>query len=381
MLHAFITLYRDEIIDSCRQKAAARCTQPRSNLETDHGVPLFLDQLVAVLLAGQLLVAPASRAADPVTVGASTTGDICQSITELGIKTNTPFNTEDFGTLNRCLDNAIAAAVKMYTSQSEKGIIQRAREHPSEQMVFIIHELRNLVSTAVAAFDVLTTGEVGVPGSTGAVLRRSLAGLRDLAAYSLTFVPSTQTATSRRRILVCEFVAQVAASARAGIKRKARLKVMPIQKGLAISADREVLGAALGNLLLNALTFTQPGSIVTLQVGASADRVLIEVHDECGGIPDTQLSELFRPAESPEADQNRRAGLAFSRWGVEMNGGRLDARNLPGKGCIFTLDLPRSADLFLPELQSKVIGQRTAPTRSSSGTSGWAAVAFLTWTS
>ena len=36
-------------------------------------------------------------------------------------------------------------------------------------------------------------------------------------------------------------------------------------------------------------------------------------------------------------------GLTFSRWGAEANGGRLYARNLPGKGCVFTMDLPRSS--------------------------------------
>jgi signal transduction histidine kinase len=35
-------------------------------------------------------------------------------------------------------------------------------------------------------------------------------------------------------------------------------------------------------------------------------------------------------------------GLTFSRWGAEANGGRLYARNLPDKGCVFTVDLPRS---------------------------------------
>jgi signal transduction histidine kinase len=36
-------------------------------------------------------------------------------------------------------------------------------------------------------------------------------------------------------------------------------------------------------------------------------------------------------------------GLAFSRWGVEQNSGRIYARNLTAKGCVFTVDLPRSA--------------------------------------
>jgi signal transduction histidine kinase len=98
-----------------------------------------------------------------------------------------------------------------------------------------------------------------------------------------------------------------------------------------------------GNLLQNAFKFTKRHSTVTLRVGASTDRVLIEVQDECGGLPGGALDELFRPFEQRGADRTGLGiGLAFSRWGVEANGGRLYARNLPEKGCIFTVDLPRS---------------------------------------
>jgi signal transduction histidine kinase len=82
---------------------------------------------------------------------------------------------------------------------------------------------------------------------------------------------------------------------------------------------------------------------VTLRVGASADRVLVEIQDECGGLPAGDVNELFRPFEQRGADRTGMGiGLAFSRWGAEANGGRLYARNLPEKGCVFTVDLPRS---------------------------------------
>jgi signal transduction histidine kinase len=86
-----------------------------------------------------------------------------------------------------------------------------------------------------------------------------------------------------------------------------------------------------------------------LEVGGSPDRVLIEVHDECGGLPGAgDLKELFRPFEQRGADRSGVGiGLAFCRWGAEGNSGRLYARNLPGKGCIFTVDLPRSPVLPL----------------------------------
>jgi signal transduction histidine kinase len=70
--------------------------------------------------------------------------------------------------------------------------------------------------------------------------------------------------------------------------------------------------------------------------------VLIEVQDECGGLPRGDVNELFRPFEQRSADRTGIGlGLAFSRWGAEANEGRICARNLPGRGCVFTVDLPR----------------------------------------
>ena len=81
-----------------------------------------------------------------------------------------------------------------------------------------------------------------------------------------------------------------------------------------------------------------------LRVGASAERVLIEVEDECGGLVGGNVNELFRPFEQRSADRTGLGlGLAFGRWGAEANNGRLYARNLPDKGCVFTIDLPRVA--------------------------------------
>ena len=75
--------------------------------------------------------------------------------------------------------------------------------------------------------------------------------------------------------------------------------------------------------------------------------MLIEVHDECGGLPgEGEGKELVPSFEQRGADRTGLGiGLAFSRWGAEANGGRLYARNLPGTGCVFTVDLPRSSVL------------------------------------
>jgi len=355
MLQEFIALYRDEIISRCRARVAKRVIPPPSDAEINHGVPLFLDQLVEALRSGgannlAIDMSAGQHGHDLLLKGFTVSqvvhdyGDVCQTITELAVETNAPMSTADFHTLNRCLDNAIAGAVTMFMRESQQSRFEEAADRNDERVGFLVHELRNLVNTATVAFEVLKTGSVGASGNTGAVLNRSLGGLRDLLARSLNDVRLTHSVKSRKRIVVSELIEEVEAAATlAAHERGITLRVMPVEEGVAIDVDRQVLSAVLMNLLQNAFKFTRPRSAVTLRVGASADRVLVEIQDECGGLPAGDVNELFRPFEQRGADRTGMGiGLAFSRWGAEANGGRLYARNLPEKGCVFTVDLPRS---------------------------------------
>jgi signal transduction histidine kinase len=111
---------------------------------------------------------------------------------------------------------------------------------------------------------------------------------------------------------------------------------------LTIDADRQILAAVMTNVLQNAFKFTHPRTAVTLRVGATAERVLIEVEDRCGGLPGGDPAELFRPFEQRSGNRTGLGlGLAFSRAATEANAGQLYARNLPGEGCVFIVDLPR----------------------------------------
>jgi len=132
--------------------------------------------------------------------------------------------------------------------------------------------------------------------------------------------------------------------------RGVTLVVPAVEGGLTIEADPQVLAAVIANLLQNAFKFTRPLTSVTLTAGGSADRVLIQVQDQCGGLPaGDNAEELFRPFEQRGADRTGMGiGLAFSRWGTEANNGRLYGRNLPGEGCVFTMDLPLLAPLTTP---------------------------------
>ncbi len=113
---------------------------------------------------------------------------------------------------------------------------------------------------------------------------------------------------------------------------------------MAIEGDRQVLAAVIQNILQNAFKFTKAGTTVTLRVVADAERVTLEIQDECGGLPAGDVDELFRPFEQRSANRTGLGlGLAFSRWATEANHGRLYTRNSPGVGCVFIVDLPRCA--------------------------------------
>src|SRR5687767_4658620 len=292
MLHEFIAVHRVEIIRRCRAKVATRSIPLPTDAEIDHGVPLFLDQLVDALRLGVMSSPEMRRDAvlhghDLLRQGFTVSqvvhdyGDVCQSITELAVEMSTPISADDFRMLNRCLDDAIACAVTEYGRERNQSTLDGETERGSERLGFLAHELRNLVNTAILAFEVLKTGNVGVAGSTGTVLHRSLLGAGDLIDRSLAEVRLTQGLQNPERFLVSGFIDELAPAATlAADARGITLTVMPVEAGVAIEADRQVLAAVVMNLLQNAFKFTRPRSIVTLQVSASAECVLIEIQDE-----------------------------------------------------------------------------------------------------
>ena len=96
----------------------------------------------------------------------------------------------------------------------------------------------------------------------------------------------------------------------------------------------------------NALKFTRQKGRVWLSAGSVADHVVIEIRDECGGLPLKNVEELFHAFEQRGTDRSGVGlGLSISRRGVEANGGKLSARDLPGEGCVFTIELPSAATL------------------------------------
>jgi hypothetical protein len=159
VLHEFIAVNRDEIIQRCRAKVATRSIPPPTEVEIDHGVPVFLEQLRNALRLGETTSPEISTSAirhghDLLRQGFTVSqvvhdyGDVCQAITELAVELNAPISTEDFRILNRCLDDAIAGAVTEYGRERTQSGIDGESARGSERLGFFAHELRNLINTS-----------------------------------------------------------------------------------------------------------------------------------------------------------------------------------------------------------------------------------------
>ena len=353
MLYQFIVTNRDEIIRRCRAKVAGRSIPPPTEAEIDYGVPVFLDQLVDTLNGRTSSSAEINRTAlhhghDLLLRGFTVSqvvhdyGDVCQAITELAVERDAPIAADDFRTLNRCLDDAIASAVTEY-GRARNAAVETEHARNNERLGFFVHELRNLTSTSMMAFQVLRTGSVGIGGSTGTVLHRSLLRTASLIDRSIAEVRLTEGVQNLQPLLVAGLITELAPAATLEAEAKGlMLNVVPVAAEAAVNADRQILEAVITNLLQNAFKFTRPCSRVTLRVGVTDERVLIDVQDECGGLPVKTGEDLFKPFEQRGADRTGLGlGLAFSRWGIEANRGRIYARSLPDVGCVFTIDLPR----------------------------------------
>jgi signal transduction histidine kinase len=353
VLHEFVMTHRDAILARMCQKLTDRGGPSALPGDLEHGVSKFLGQL-SETLRWEATATPFS----PTAIGATAArhgrdllglgfnvsqvvhdyGDICQAITELALEQDAPIGIQEFHTLNRCLDTAIAEAVTEHTRITAR----RATAEENERHGQTAHELRNCLNTALLAFQTLREGTVAINGSTGMVLGRSLMALRDLLDGALSEVRLEAGTQRRERLSVAEFLDEIAVVAHLHAEyRGIHLAVGPTPGEWAVMADPQILASALMNLLNNAFKFTAPGGRVALRAQLQGGRVLLEVEDECGGIPDT-ASDLFQ-AFGDRRGRDRTGlglGLSIARKAVTSQDGNIVVRNMPGTGCVFVIDMP-----------------------------------------
>jgi signal transduction histidine kinase len=365
MLHEFLTTHRDAIIKRTRDKLTDRPWPLVSTSELEHGVPLFLSQL-SETLKGETSAVPVHDAAISVSArrhGAQLRalgfnisqvvhdyGDICQAVTELAVEEHAAITTAEFHILNHCLDVAIAGAVtehgRITAEMRSTGEIERSGQ--------LAHEIRDLLNTALLAFHTLKRGAVAINGSTGTVLGRSLINLRDLVDSTLSDIRMSANIAREERVSIKVFLSEIALAGGLHAEfRSVRFNIDEVDDQLTVKADPQLLASAVMNLLNNAFKFTAPGGHVSLRAVRDADRVQIEVEDECGGIPEN-TEDPFQPfTDRRKYDRSGLGlGLSIARKAVRSYGGDIRFRNMPGKGCVFVIELP-----LVPEAPTVFVAQ------------------------
>jgi PAS domain S-box-containing protein len=138
-------------------------------------------------------------------------------------------------------------------------------------------------------------------------------------------------------------------AARAGLTF--RIDAQPVD----VWADGDRILQVLGNLIRNAIKFSEKGGEIRLAARTSSDKeVTFEVQDQGPGIPPEKLDLIFDRFQQADASDSRMQGgtgmgLALCRGIVNQHGGRIWVQSNPGRGSTFYF----TVDLFVPTDESE----------------------------
>ena len=366
MLHEFLLAERDTILALCAEKFAEGRGTKSSSEEMQLGLPTFYDELIEVLREDELVTAASDNnphnsvhrdsavryGKESLRLGYTISqvvhgyGALCQSITEYASdQMSVPIQMREFNRLNFCLDVAIAEAVTEFSrGQRDSSVNEEVL-----RLGYLAHEMRNALATVAAAHRLIQTGVVGFEGSTNRVLENALTLMKDIIDRSLLEVRLRAEGESniiRRRCRVLDMVGEVEATAAFEANAKKIQLHIEVPPRLVVDVDRHLVMSAISNLVQNAIKFTRTGGNVWIRASVSDGKVLIQIEDECGGLPAGKIEELFRPYTQKGVNRTGLGlGLSISRRSIALNSGTVTACDVPSKGCVFTIELPEAPPL------------------------------------
>lgn len=235
--------------------------------------------------------------------------------------------------------SGIAHAVSEYAQQRDAELVRQANEH----FAFIAHELRNPLSSATLALHVLRRKQLLPEGErTVQALERGLERASELVDQTLQTARVASGIALRRSATT---LGELFEDAELSVASEAESKRIDVQVSVTgdrpLSVDRRLVSSALDNLVRNAVKYTAAGSTVQLRGRVEPARVVLEVEDRCGGLEPGMVERAFSPfVRMNRTEGGFGLGLAIAKQAVDAHGGSVRVQNLPGKGCIFVMELP-----------------------------------------
>jgi signal transduction histidine kinase len=359
MLYEFLEKNEKTILGRAISKTIGISQDKPSTRELEKGLPLFYKDLILALKKGPdakgsnhihqseelKTTQAASHGKESQRLGYTVSqvvhgyGTLCQSVTEYAQEQHFDIEAWEFRELNLLLDIAIAQAVTQYTKLTKQDSEKRELLRLGE----LAHELRNTLASATLAQEMIMRGTVGTSGNTSRILVNAHSRMRELIDKSLSEVRlQISPDPNLIKINLLELISDIEATAVTEARSKSLELTIEVDASLYVNADRQLLETALANLVQNALKYTKPNTSVCIRSKDDQEHVLIEVEDECGGLPAGKAEELFKPYIQKDADKSGLGlGLTISKRAVELNHGTIFVKNLSGKGCIFSIRLPK----------------------------------------
>jgi len=195
---------RPELLERCRRKLAARFAPAATPTVVEHGLPLFLDQLESVLQCERQTASRPSVTAPSSAIGRSAAmhgvellrlgytvdqvvhhyGDVCQAVAEMAIAKAAAISPDQFRTLNRCLDEAIAEAVTAFADGRENAALEQST-NLHERLWALAEEQRRLIDVSLQTLAAIQNGQLAAKGATATALVKTLEELRNLVERTL----------------------------------------------------------------------------------------------------------------------------------------------------------------------------------------------------
>lgn len=230
--------------------------------------------------------------------------------------------------------------------------LRSAQRHRDETLHFISHDMRSPQSSILALLELQKNPRTAFPAHE--FYTRIERSVRRTLSLADDFVHLAKAKTAAYHLQEADFSSMLA-DATDDMWAYARSQGVQVdvdtQFDIAwVNVDRPMLVRAIGNLISNAIKFSPPGGVVTCTARivpqGQGSAVECSVADQGDGIPDTMQAQIFQPF--PRPDKARREGvglgLAFVRMVIERHGGTVGFTSRAGKGSVFIITLPCSAD-------------------------------------
>ena len=255
---------------------------------------------------------------------------------------------------------AIRADITARKAAEETLVRQAALAQVGQMAAMVAHEVRNPLAGIKGALQVLMTrrspGDGDLPVMQDIVARIDSLGslINDLMVFARPRPLQLKTVGLR------EIVDEAVALARRDPSSK-QVEIAVEGPGGALSVDRELLLAAILNLLLNAAQALGGRGQIIVRLRCDGETAAVEVRDEGPGIPAGIRDRVLEPFFTTKA-RGGGLGLPIAVRTAELHGGRLTLASPKEGGTVATIGLPRRPALHGADASA---ASRPTPARSS----------------